>query len=161
MVSKYMVISVEPDGYFYKYILMFSFSQIPLDHNFYIYSMCMPFAGIYYFKLEKQFTCPTMSFLLFKQLPKFALNLWMMQVNVQREILHTYSDTNVVDVFKNQDMITSSTQSILTYVTNTTSESSDDDTMIDKVKTSPKKNKKKKNKQVESIMCLGGVVIDL
>ncbi|CAG8599478.1 51_t:CDS:10, partial [Paraglomus occultum] len=92
------------------------------DHNFYIYSMCMPFAGIYYFKLEKRFTCPTMTFLLFKQLPKFALNLRMLQ-----------------------DMITSSTESILTYVTNTTSESSDDDTMIDKVKPSPKKNKKKKN----------------
>ncbi|CAG8654304.1 4289_t:CDS:10 [Funneliformis mosseae] len=84
------------------------------DHNFYIYSMCFPFAGVYYFKLEKKFSCPTMTFLLFKELPKFASNLWMMR-----------------------DIIISSTERIYTYVTNIISESSDDDSKIDKVKTSP------------------------
>ncbi|CAB4494665.1 uncharacterized protein OCT59_013821 [Rhizophagus irregularis] len=92
------------------------------DHDFYIYSMCLPFAGVYYFKLEKKFSCPTMTFLLFKELPKFASNLWMMR-----------------------DIIISSTESIYTYVTNIISESSDDDSKIDKVKTSPP-GKKKNNR---------------
>ncbi|RGB24171.1 hypothetical protein C1646_726742 [Rhizophagus diaphanus] len=52
------------------------------NHNFYIYSMCLPFAGIYYFKLEKKFSCLTMMFSLFKELPKFASNLWMMRVSI-------------------------------------------------------------------------------
>ncbi|KAG9294365.1 hypothetical protein G9A89_001870 [Geosiphon pyriformis] len=80
------------------------------DHNFHIYSMCMPFAGIYYFKLEKKFSYPKIPFLLFKKLPKFASNLWIMR-----------------------DMIISSTESILIYVTNTISESSDDDSKLDEI----------------------------
>ncbi|CAG8547289.1 2133_t:CDS:2 [Funneliformis caledonium] len=88
------------------------------DHDFYIYSMCMPFAGVYYFKLEKKFSYSTIPALLFKELPKFASNLWTMR-----------------------DMIISSTKSIMSYITNPISESSDDDSKIDKVKTSPRKKK--------------------
>ncbi|CAG8601679.1 9082_t:CDS:2, partial [Funneliformis mosseae] len=65
------------------------------DHDFYIYSMCMPFAGVYYFKLEKKFSYSTIPALLFKELPKFASNLWTMR-----------------------DMIISSTKSIMSYITN-------------------------------------------
>ncbi|PKB96819.1 hypothetical protein RhiirA5_134442 [Rhizophagus irregularis] len=87
------------------------------DHDFYIYSMCMPFAGVYYFKLEKKFSYSIIPALLFKELPKFASNLWTMR-----------------------DMIISSTKSVMSYITNPISESSDD-AKIDKVKTSPKKKK--------------------
>ncbi|RGB27124.1 hypothetical protein C1646_719495 [Rhizophagus diaphanus] len=52
------------------------------DYDFYIYSMCLPFTGVYYFKLKKKFSCSTITFLLFKELPKFISNLWIMQVSV-------------------------------------------------------------------------------
>jgi len=42
-----------------------------------------------------------------------------------------------------RDMITSSTENILTYVTSAPAELSDDDSMIDKVKISPKKKRNK------------------
>ncbi|CAG8684094.1 203_t:CDS:10, partial [Ambispora leptoticha] len=69
---------------------------------------------------EKDFPCPTMSFLFFKELPKFASNLWLMQ-----------------------EMIVSSTERILAYVTNTIAESSSDDSKIDKTKVSPTEKKDK------------------
>ncbi|CAG8666907.1 9948_t:CDS:10, partial [Acaulospora morrowiae] len=78
------------------------------DHNFYIYSMCMPFAGIYYFKLEKKFSYPTITQLISTKLPRFASNLWIMR-----------------------DMIISSAKSILIYIDNSTSESSEEDSKID------------------------------
>ncbi|POG62000.1 hypothetical protein GLOIN_2v1785865 [Rhizophagus irregularis DAOM 181602=DAOM 197198] len=87
------------------------------DHDFYIYSMCMPFAGVYYFKLEKKFSYSTIPALLFKELLNFSSNLLTMR-----------------------DMIISSTKSVMSYITNPISESSDD-AKIDKVKTSPKKKK--------------------
>ncbi|CAI2192978.1 12265_t:CDS:2, partial [Funneliformis geosporum] len=80
-------------------------------HDFYIYSMCMPFAGVYYFKLEEKFSCPRMPTLLFKSSPQ------------------TYGRCG--------------TKSIMSYITNPISESSDDDSKIDKVKTSPRKKKNK------------------
>ncbi|RHZ81460.1 hypothetical protein Glove_120g147 [Diversispora epigaea] len=91
------------------------------DHNFYIYSMCMPFAGIYYFKLEKRFSYPAITRLISKKLPRFASNLWKME-----------------------DMIISSAESILTYIDNSISGSSEEDSKIDAVKISPKKRKKNK-----------------
>jgi len=86
--------------------------------------MRMPFAGVYYFKLEKSFPCSTITFLLFKDLPIFALNLWMMR-----------------------DMIISSTESVLAYVV--TCSPVEDDTLIDEVKVSPEKSGKRKNKLVK------------
>ncbi|CAG8564342.1 10378_t:CDS:2 [Dentiscutata erythropus] len=86
------------------------------DHNLYIYSMCMPFAGIYYFKLEKMFSYPTITFLIFKELPIFASNLWMLR-----------------------DLITSSFNSILTYITSNPLQIDNDNTMIANVEISPQK----------------------
>jgi len=81
-------------GDFEKFRSIKVYSVQIYDHNFYVYSMCMPFAGVYYFKLESKFAYPTITFLIFKDLPIFALNLWIMR-----------------------NMITSSTENILTYVT--------------------------------------------
>lgn len=88
------------------------------DHNLYVYSMCMPFAGIYHFKLEKMFSYPTIAFLLFKELPIFASNLWMLR-----------------------DLITSSFNSILTYITSDPLQIDNDNTMIANVEVSPPQKK--------------------
>jgi hypothetical protein len=60
---------------------VFSFFVI-LEHKFYVYSLSMPFAGVYYFKLEMEFECPVISFILLKALPQFISNLWEMHVGV-------------------------------------------------------------------------------
>ncbi|RHZ77376.1 hypothetical protein Glove_180g95 [Diversispora epigaea] len=76
------------------------------NHFFYVYSLCMPFAGIYYFKLEMCFHYPIITLLLFKELPIFASNLWIMR-----------------------DMIISSIEDIKAYVTSE-SDSESDDTVL-------------------------------
>ncbi|CAG8432702.1 5684_t:CDS:10 [Diversispora eburnea] len=72
------------------------------NHFFYVYSLCMPFAGVYYFKLEMCFPYPIITLLLFKELPIFASNLWVMR-----------------------DMIISSTEDIKAYITSESDSESD------------------------------------
>ncbi|CAG8703497.1 2175_t:CDS:2, partial [Funneliformis mosseae] len=88
------------------------------DHNLYVYSICMPFAGIYYFKLEKMFSYPTITFLVFKEFPIFASNLWMLR-----------------------GLITSSFNSIMTYITSNPLQIDNDNTMIANVEVSPPQKK--------------------
>ncbi|CAI2190844.1 11119_t:CDS:10 [Funneliformis geosporum] len=107
-------------GDFEKFRRIKVFGVQMYDHNFYVYSMCMPFSGVYYFKQESKFSYPTITFLVFKDLPIFASNLWIMR-----------------------NMIISSTENILAYVTSAPTEFGNDDTVIDKVKISPKKKKNK------------------
>ncbi len=52
-----------------------------VDNFFYIYSLSVPFSGVYYFKQELVFECPTNMFLTFKMLPEFLSNLWKMRVS--------------------------------------------------------------------------------
>ncbi|CAG8502522.1 8889_t:CDS:2 [Rhizophagus irregularis] len=84
----------------------------------YKYMYVLPFAGIYYFKLEMMFSYPTIAFLLFKELPIFASNLWMLR-----------------------DLITSSFNSILTYITSDPLQIDNDNTMIANAEASPPQKK--------------------
>ncbi|CAI2193103.1 15321_t:CDS:10, partial [Funneliformis geosporum] len=86
-------------GDFEKFRRIKVFGVQMYDHNFYVYSMCMPFSGVYYFKQESKFSYPTITFLVFKDLPIFASNLWIMR-----------------------NMIISSTENILAYVTSAPTE---------------------------------------
>ncbi|KAG9300325.1 hypothetical protein G9A89_011398 [Geosiphon pyriformis] len=86
------------------------------DKSFYIYTMSMPFHGIYYFKQEFNFECPTNSFLAFKTLPKFLSSLWRMR-----------------------DIIISSAEDIISYVAS--SDQSGDEDELDPVNISPKKKR--------------------
>lgn len=88
------------------------------ENVFYVYSLSMPFAGIYYFKLEMTFDSPTITFTLFKVLPKFLSKLWTVR-----------------------DIILSSAESVTCYVSGT-AESSGDNEELDPVTISPKKRKK-------------------
>ncbi|CAG8619407.1 7741_t:CDS:10, partial [Paraglomus occultum] len=90
------------------------------DNKFYIYSMSMPFARIYYFKLEMEFECPAISFTLFKALPKFISDLWEVQ-----------------------DAILSSIETITVYMAST-ADSDDNDDQVDPVTKSPSKKRTRK-----------------
>ncbi|CAG8448307.1 1222_t:CDS:10 [Funneliformis mosseae] len=65
-------------------------------------SLSLPFSGVYYFKQEFMFECPTITLLVSKALPKFLDNLW-----------------------KIRDIISSSVESITSYIENM--RESDDD----------------------------------
>ncbi|CAG8683711.1 20637_t:CDS:2, partial [Racocetra persica] len=84
---------------------------------FYVYSLSLPFSGIYYFKQEFVFKCPTITFLAFRTLPKFLSNLWKMR-----------------------EMISSSAEAIVSYIEN--ADESDDGDELNPVIISPKKSKR-------------------
>ncbi|CAG8562888.1 8983_t:CDS:10, partial [Scutellospora calospora] len=76
------------------------------NNFFYIYSLSLPFSGVYYFKRELVFKCPTITFLTFRMLPKFLSNLWRMR-----------------------EMIFSSAEDIISYIEN--ADESDHDNELD------------------------------
>ncbi|CAG8693490.1 9159_t:CDS:2, partial [Funneliformis caledonium] len=86
------------------------------DNTFYVYSMSMPFIATYYYKFEYTFTCLKTMRMLYKELLKFAYNLW-----------------------KVRDLVKSSVSNIISYIDGRDSEASD--ISIDPVKQSPKKSR--------------------
>ncbi|CAG8669864.1 9312_t:CDS:10 [Funneliformis caledonium] len=82
-------------------------------------SLSLPFSGVYYFKQEFMFECPTITLLVSKALPKFLDNLWRIR-----------------------DIISSSIESITSYIENMR-ESDDGSNDTDPVTISPKKQRQK------------------
>nr|CAG8562907.1 9270_t:CDS:2 [Entrophospora candida] len=87
-----------------------------IDHKFYVYSMCMPFSAIYYFKLEFKFECPITMRTLSKESPKFGQNLWKMR-----------------------DLVQPSVTEIMTYIDSEEGEENDGAVSVDTVNQSPRK----------------------
>ncbi|CAI2196570.1 10811_t:CDS:2, partial [Funneliformis geosporum] len=82
--------------------------------------LSLPFSGVYYFKQEFMFDCPTITLLTSKALPKFLDNLWRIR-----------------------EIISSSAESITSYIENMR-ESDDDSNDTDPVTISPKKQRRQK-----------------